>query len=95
MGDDKAKLTRALARLTALRKEAAKHRDQVQRHASARLDHARHCVAVASEHLQGHDNPLVYRYARTQMTEATRLAGAAVRSEGDRETSAEVSAGES
>lgn len=71
---DKAKLERALARLVAHRKQLQKHRTDLRRHASARLDANTHAVGVASGAMtDGRANVLTYRYLRTQLTEGARL----------------------
>lgn len=82
---DRAKLTKALARLVASQRQIDDARKGVHRHASALLDHHRHAVRVASDHLAGSDNPLVARYHRARVTDAARAAAVALRAEGSDE----------
>lgn len=90
----KDKLTKALARTVAMRQQVAKARDGVQRHASDMLDHRQHAVEVASKHLEHSDNPLVYRYARVQMTEAHELRAVTHRAEHARAKKADQDKGD-
>jgi enoyl-[acyl-carrier-protein] reductase (NADH) len=78
MADDDAgrdKLTRALARTVAHRKQLTEARERLRAHATERLDGHVHAIGVANEALNGEhrDNSLVYRYLRSQLTEAARL----------------------
>lgn len=82
--DHKAKLLRALARLTACRRQVQDTRGDLQKRASAHLDATQTAIGVANEHLQAEPNALTYRYHRTQVTAAARLRGIALRAEGTR-----------
>lgn len=73
--DDRKKLVRAMARVTALRKQLDEHRRALKAHASERLDATAHAVGVASDAMKDpeHRHILTHRYLRTQLTEAARL----------------------
>lgn len=72
---DRDKLTQALARLVAHGQQITEARKRLRAHASERLDGHAHAIGVSAQALNDPEtrNPLVYRYHRTQLTEAARL----------------------
>jgi hypothetical protein len=89
--EHKKKLTRALARLVACKKQLDEHRETLQRHASDRLDAVQTETNVAAKHMDHSPNVLTYRYSRRAMTEAARLRAIALRAEHSRAKDADKS----
>lgn len=87
MDEDRSKLLRALAKMTAHRKMVADKREELQKHASERLDGVSHAVTVSAQHLRDHPNVLTYRYHRARLSEDQTLRAIALRAEGLRASS--------
>lgn len=84
--DRKAELQRALARVTAVRRQIDETRKHLQKHASAKLDASNARVGVTADHMARDPNVLSQRFTKTQITENARLRAIALRAEGTRQT---------